>query len=626
MSLKARLSLLMIALVASSMLALAALVFNGLSSTLLQQAIDTALMTANLVKVNISNRTDEVSTTKAAPGAPIGELKKLWTATIASDTYLASMFDRTLPQVRGIAEISVADEGGRVLTSTNPARKGAMLSTRLNLNELNKLNPLDRFLAIKDGRIDYETRLELGLQKPSRPLFTIQVLTSSVLLWDTIRPTLMRLFQISLAALLVATLLTYWASRLALRPLATLGVTIDRIARGETDAPAARSTSASEVAIVEEKLRLLGEQVRGAQAGASQLRGSVEQLLARLEDVILLAGEDGMVRMCAQPAERLLGRPRAEIIGQPLLELFPPYTDVGTQLAQALAEHRSLLDAPVEWSEAGSGTQLLLSLDYLPESPVHPGGGIVLRLRDQEGRQMLESQLSLATRLTAINRLTGGVAHEIKNPLNSIAIRLELLRAKLEDKPEAGPELDVIAQEIMRLDRVVRTFLDFAKPVEVTTADLDLVQQVEGILTLVRPEAERAGQAIEFLPRTAPVMVRGDADLLRQAILNVVRNAMEATPSGGKIIVTLISGTREAVLGVADSGQGIPVEARDKVFQLYYSTKEGGSGIGLAMAYRAFQLHGGSIEIDDAPHGGALVRFRIPAARAAAAASPGGLV
>lgn len=625
MSLKARLTLLMIALVAASMLALAGLVFNGLITALLQQAIDSALMTANLVKVNISSRTDEVSATRATSGMSLNDQVRLWTSTIAEDTYLTSMFDRTLPQVRGIAEISVADEQGRVLTSTNPARRGTLLSTRLTLNELMKLGPLDRFFAIKDGRLDYETRLELGLQKPSRTLFTIQVLSSSVLLWDSIRPALTRLFLISLAALLGATLLTYWASRLALRPLASLGHTIDRIARGETDAAPVRSTSASEVAVVEEKLRLLGEQVRGAQAGASRLRGSVEQLLARLEDVILLAGDDGLVRMCAQPAERLLGRGQADIIGRPLLDLFPRHTPVGGLIEQALAERRSLLDVDVPWGDGDTGARLLLSLDYLPEGPAHPGGGVVLRLRDQEGRQILESQLNLANRLTAINRLTGGVAHEIKNPLNSIAIRLELLRAKLQDTPEAGPELDVIAQEITRLDRVVRTFLDFAKPVEVKAADLDLVQMLESVLTLVRPEAERAGQTIEFVPRTAPIHLRGDADLLRQAILNVVRNAMEATPAGGRITVTLIAGAREAVLSVADSGPGIPPEARDQVFQLYYSTKKGGSGIGLAMAYRAFQLHGGSIEIDDASHGGALVRMRIPAPRPASSPAAGGL-
>lgn len=352
MSLKARLTLLMIALVAASMLSLAALVFNGLIVALLQQAIDSALMTANLVKVNVSSLTDAVTAAKAPPGMPLNEVKKLWTTAIAGDTYLSSMFDRTLPQVRGIAEISVADEDGRVLISTNPARRGTLLVTRLTLDELKALGPLDRFLAIKDGRLDYETRLELGLQKPSRPLFTIQVLTSSVLLWDSIKPTLMTLFQLSLAALLVATLLTYWASRLALRPLKILGATIDRIARGETDAAERRSTSASEVAVVEEKLRMLGEQVRGAQAGASRLRGSVEQLLERLEDVILLAGDDGMVRMCAQPAERLLGRSRDEIIGQSLQTLFPRHTVVGRLIEQALAERRSLFDVTVDWGKA----------------------------------------------------------------------------------------------------------------------------------------------------------------------------------------------------------------------------------------------------------------------------------
>jgi len=614
MSLKARLTLLMIALVAVSMVTLATLEFNSVVSSLLQLAVDSATMTAQLVRLHIQERTDEVTEAQGRSDISLAEAQRLWTSTIENDKYLNELIIRTLAKVKGIAEVSVADEGGRILNSTNSERRGKLLVPRLTLDALKRLAPLDRVLAIKGGRIDYETRQQLGLPGSTKPLFTVQVLTSSVLLWDSIRAPLYGLIRISITTLVIATMLTWWTSRLALRPLEALEATIDRIARGESDAHI-RLQSAREVAVVEAKLRVLGEQVRDAQAGARSLRGSVEQLLARLEDVTLMFGEDGTVRMCSEPAERLLRRARPEILGKTLAELFPHDTQAGRLLEQALAERRTLSEVRVEWGPAEDAEPMLLSLDYLGEGPTAQGGGLVVRLRDIKGREQLETEIELATRLTAINRLTGGVAHEIKNPLNSIAIRLELLKARMSEAPEAEPELRVIEQEINRLDRVVRTFLDFAKPVDLKAAELDFVQLTESVLTLVRPEAQRLGISVDFVPRVAPVLVLGDADLLRQAVLNVVRNAMEACSTGGRVTVIMVSGTREVVLSVADTGPGIPPEARDKVFQLYYSTKEGGSGIGLAMAYRAFQLHGGTIEIDAAPGGGALVRMRLPATR-----------
>ena len=205
------------------------------------------------------------------------------------------------------------------------------------------------------------------------------------------------------------------------------------------------------------------------------------------------------------------------------------------------------------------------------------------------------------------------MAHEIKNPLNSIALRLELLRARiLPELPEAQAELDVIAQEIVRLDRVVRTFLDFTRPLELQTEELDLAKIAAELADLVKPEAERQGVALETEGLGEPAPVRGDAGLLKQALLNVLRNALEAMPSGGRLRVQLHARAGQAELEIADTGPGIPPELREKVFDLYYTTKKNGTGIGLAMTYRAVQLHGGSIEIGDAPEGGALVRIRLP--------------
>lgn len=237
----------------------------------------------------------------------------------------------------------------------------------------------------------------------------------------------------------------------------------------------------------------------------------------------------------------------------------------------------------------------------------------VLEKLDAETRRHFESQIALARRLTAINSLTERVAHEIKNPLNSIALRLEMLRSQVAgETPETESEIAILSEEVTRLDRVVRTFLDFNRPVEMESRDVDLAELVAEIVHLLEPEAERGGIRIGYARPSAAVVVNGDAGLLRQAVLNIAVNAMEAMSSGGSLSFGIAPSLETCTLAITDTGPGIPPERREKVFQLYYTTKPHGSGIGLAMTFRAVQLHGGTIEIDSEVGRGTTFRLTLP--------------
>ncbi len=236
--------------------------------------------------------------------------------------------------------------------------------------------------------------------------------------------------------------------------------------------------------------------------------------------------------------------------------------------------------------------------------------------------QLLErmaSQLDVATRLAAISRLTGGVAHEIKNPLNAIGLRLELLRARLgEPDHELSGEIDILSKEVLRLDRVVKTFLDFSRPLDVHLQDIDLVVLAREVTEFVTPQARLAGIEVDFSAPFEPaasnsIMMRGDSDLLKQAVLNLVSNAIDAMPKGGRLQVWVDKRDDKLILEVSDTGSGIPPELRDKVFQLYFTTKTGGSGIGLAMTYRAVQLHNGTIGFKSEAGSGTTFRLEFPA-------------
>ena len=164
------------------------------------------------------------------------------------------------------------------------------------------------------------------------------------------------------------------------------------------------------------------------------------------------------------------------------------------------------------------------------------------------------------------------------------------------------------------MDRVVRTFLDFTRPVDLATTNLDLGKLIQELLTLIEPEATQHRVELELNAPGVPVRIRGDGDRRKQALMNICRNALDVMPDGGHLRVGLLRAGNDAVVSIADTGPGIPAEHRERVFQLYYSTKKKGSGIGLAMTYRAVQLHGGSIEVDSAPGQGSLFRLRLPVA------------
>ena len=226
----------------------------------------------------------------------------------------------------------------------------------------------------------------------------------------------------------------------------------------------------------------------------------------------------------------------------------------------------------------------------------------------------MASQFDVASRLAAISRISGGVAHEIKNPLNAIALRLDLLRAHAEAQDgELIPEIDVLSKEVRRLDRVVKTFLDFSRPLEVRFAEVDLGALAAEVANLMTPQARLAGVEVHFDAPAEPALMRGDADLLKQAILNLVTNALEVMKNGGHLRLKVERSGETVVAEVADDGPGIPPEVRDKVFQLYFTTKERGSGIGLAMTYRAVQLHNGTVDFTSEMGRGTTFRLQFPA-------------
>ena len=370
------------------------------------------------------------------------------------------------------------------------------------------------------------------------------------------------------------------------------------------------------MAVVESKLNLLGEQFRGVQADRTQLQANVDQLLARMEDAVLLFGHDNRLVMAGRAAERILGG-RWHMMGAPIEEVFPDSADLGALVQSAVHLRRAVADSPVTLDRDGeTPIHLLVSVEVLEQFPTHERVGTLVTLRDADPRRELESQLDVSHRLASISRLTGGAAHEIKNPLNSIALHLEVLKSKLDGSSAAvQTEIQVIAREITRLDRVVKSFLDFTRPVDLDFQPVDLVKLVEEVRTLVAPEAERRKVEIVIHHEVADAPVKGDRDLLIQGILNVVVNGIDAMPEGGRLEIGVRRAGPDWLVAIRDQGGGMPSEIGDKIYNLYFTTKGQGSGIGLAMTFRVVQLHGGTIDFTSDLGRGTEFRLRLGASK-----------
>jgi len=321
--------------------------------------------------------------------------------------------------------------------------------------------------------------------------------------------------------------------------------------------------------------------------------------------------------------EKFLGRERSDLIGRPLLDIFPPSTSLGLLLQQAAQTGRSIHNRRIPLEAGGNGSSgvavALLSVDVLEalqsSAVTGAGAGILVRLRDPEATRQISRQLQIADRVSAISRITGGVAHEVKNPLNAILMHVELARMKLAGgDSDLKPQMDIIGSEIVRLDRVVKTFLDFTRPVELHPIDVPLESFVNEIAEFARPLAETAGIEVTVEQQANGASIAADLDLLKQAILNVVMNAIEAMPDGGQLRFQSSLRGDDAEIRISDTGCGIPSEARKKIFGLYFTTKPKGSGIGLAMAFRFVQLHDGTIEFTSEPGKGTTFIIRIPTA------------
>jgi signal transduction histidine kinase len=529
-------------------------------------------------------------------------------AAFRRDPSLRALLDGLVGYSRVVVYGAIVDGTGSALLHSDPSLQGRTLPGRPLLDDVLAAGVPQLAQMLLEPPQIYEVRLPVRIG--DQPFGTIQVGVSTSLVRQTLRDGLVRSLALGAGALALAIALGLGAGRVLLGYLRRIARRVERLARGDAGVELAPGDDMGRLA---ERMKGLGERIQATTGGAGD---SDSESAIRLQNAVILLDTDGVVAFANAAAERLLGEP---LSGRPLDTALPP-THALAGIAGELLGGRGGARHETVTLPAPSGEPREWAVSAYPLTNGAESAGGLLVLRDLEPVRAVESLVSYSQKLAALGRLTSGVTHEVKNPLNAMRIHLELLRARLAQagspaSPEIAENLDVIAHEIQRLDRVVQGFLRFVRPQDLRLAPVDVNTVLSDVARLARPEAARAGVEIVLdLARGLPP-VTADAELLAQASANLVSNGVQAMSGAGTLVVTTRRSTPGGVeIRVADQGVGIPPENLDKIFRLYFTTKPGGSGIGLAMVYRIVQMHDGRIDVESTVGKGTTVKLTLPAA------------
>src|ERR1700678_480087 len=576
----------------------------------LRQAADRALFVADQIFPACKNSLTAAAARGDAPASNSPkDLRAYVQRALDNSNTLNSVMESAIGYSPTIYEITISDRDGIVLVSSDAALRGEKIAQRPPVDAIVRGGFFEQIRTLTGPPQVYEDSLPFELS--SEPFGDIRIGLSSSLIRNEILPGLRSAGYYALGSVLLSTLLAFVVSRASLAPIDRISAQLDRISAGEFDLePVERG---DEFGAVSTKIIGIGKQLRDVREIFSTLRENLDQVMSGLEDGLLLFNPAGRAVLVSPSVEKFLGDRPQDLRGRRLSEIFPKGHPIRVALGIEDDQVDSIENAEITLEGLQGSQRIGVSAQVIREhgTPM----GVLIALRDVESLERIGSQLQVSERLAALGRVTAGVAHEVKNPLNSMRLWLEVLKANMPIDPEPQQAVKMLDSEIDRLDRAVKTFLNFTKPLELKLEETDLRSLLDEVLDAARPSIARAGVELRVdLPTEfPPVLV--DSQLIHQAVLNLLLNACDFTSPGGRITLSLRRSGESAVVAVADSGKGISPEDQKKIFQLFFTTRPGGTGIGLANTFRFVQLHSGRIEFDSEVGRGTTFRVELPLAR-----------
>jgi len=556
---------------------------------------------------------------------------------LREDPGLRSILESSL-YPKNVTFAAIVDANGVAVAHADPAYEGHVLPTEDLLSTLLAKHAFEELVAIYSGQgrnLEFRQPLLLG----NKEFGSIRIGVSTLLIRQDLDLSLRPAIATAFAALAIAVMVAMLLAQLLLRPIHVIRSGLTRLGRGELDVRLDLDQS-DEFGELGTFFNAVTAQLS---ADRSQMAGQVanlESAVEHLEDALAIVSPRGEL-LFANPSMRTL-LPKAAP-GIELSELVPADHPVVRLSEQTLmtCQSRGPLSATFPDARAGAESGERLVMTHAVNDAKGQLVAVMIIARNLEYLSQVQSTIRYSRKLAALGRLSAGVAHEVKNPLNAMMIHLELLRQQFAPSPgrggngrgvsartaasagaiaappvdtaEAIQHVDVIAGEIRRLDEVVQGFLRFSRPEDLRLQPVRLESLLDEIVPIVRPEAERLG--VEMRVEGDAPDVNADPAMLRQAFLNLALNACQAMPNGGTLRVRCEAASEHRVsVSFIDTGVGIKPEHLQRIFDLYFTTKDQGSGIGLSMVYRTVQMHDGEIEVQSTPGAGTTFRVLLPRA------------
>ena len=610
------------AIVGVAVVALSGLYVTRLAEVVLQESHARGQLLSNA----IFHRAREVVTTSPDPYAAL-----------RADPGLRAILESTI-YGESVTGAAILDTIGTVIAGSDTTQVGLRREEGADLAVLLDQSPTEQLRVIysQEGRtLDVRQPMMLG----GEAFGSIRIGVSTLLMRQELNAALRPALLTAAVAVGVAVFVAALLAQLLLRPIHVIRSGLTRLGKGEfgvtLDLP-----PGDEFGELGTFFNTVSQQLSADRDALAGEKANLQSAVEHLEDAVALFNPSGEL-LFSNPAMQL-ALP-ADGIGHPIQALLPDAHPYRTILEQTLASRSSSGPVQVRLDDE------VLLMTHAIEATDKGLVGVLLVSRNLAHLSRVQSTIAYSRKLVALGRLTAGIAHEVKNPLNAMMIHLELLRtkvrsaalaaapapapvvatgaiiglARVEREPAIAPaarealqHVEVIEGEIRRLDEVVQGFLKFSRPEDPRLQPVSLRALFEEIQPVIETEARANNvKVVVDAPASLPD-VNGDAAMLRQAFLNLAINGCQAMPNGGTLRIVCAPAPRNRVeVRVEDAGIGIRPQDLGKIFDLYYTTKDHGTGIGLSMVYRIVQMHDGEVEVQSTLGSGTTFRILLPRAR-----------
>jgi two-component system, sporulation sensor kinase E len=356
------------------------------------------------------------------------------------------------------------------------------------------------------------------------------------------------------------------------------------------------------------------DQIRSLIMDVVQENELLEMVLYSMTDGVVVLDENHSVILLNKAAERLFPFKSGEVVERPLWDALAD-SGLSEFFHEALVEQENIEDKEISLQSGGSTRVLSCTMMPLVREGRIQGG--LLHIEDITEKKAKEARLRRAENLAALTTLTAGVAHEIKNPLGSISIHIQLIQKALGNGAGKNTEtiqnyLDIVNEEVERLNGIIVDFLFAVRPMDVNLVSQNLNELVHELFEFIHYELEEQKIRLDLNLDAQMPELQLDLKYMKQALLNIVKNAISAMPEGGCLRVETVARDDHVELSISDTGVGIPEENMTKIFEPYFTTKDFGSGLGLTLVYKIIKEHQGEINLESREGEGTSFTITLP--------------